>query len=68
MCLLSGIFIFNLLIDLQAQSLNYPDKPDEKMKNSETIQKVMRAMLAMQRRAWEQGVVSQALLEMGETE
>jgi len=28
----------------------------------------MHAMLAMQRRAWEQGVAAQALLEMGETE
>ncbi|RPH60982.1 MAG: hypothetical protein EHM81_05195 [Chloroflexi bacterium] len=32
------------------------------------IQKVIRAMLAMQRRAWEQGVAAQALLESGETE
>ena len=29
---------------------------------------VINAMLAMQRRAWEQGVASQALLELGETE
>lgn len=34
----------------------------------DTLQKVMNAMLAMQRRAWEQGVASQALLELGETE
>jgi hypothetical protein len=32
------------------------------------IQKVLRAMLAMQRRAWEQGVAAQALLELGESE
>jgi len=32
------------------------------------IQKVIRAMLAMQRRAWEQGVAAQALLELGETD
>jgi rhamnogalacturonyl hydrolase YesR len=30
--------------------------------------KVMMAMLAMQRRAWEQGVAAQALLELGETD
>jgi len=34
----------------------------------ETIQRVKWAMLAMQRRAWEQGVASQALLELGETD
>ncbi len=33
-----------------------------------TLQRVIRAMLAMQRRAWEQGVAAQALLELGETE
>lgn len=31
-------------------------------------QQVIKAMLAMQRRAWEQGVAAQALLEIGETE
>jgi len=36
--------------------------------NPMTIQKVKNAMLAMQRRAWEQGVAAQALLEMGETD
>lgn len=35
---------------------------------SAQIDKVKNAMLAMQRRAWEQGVAAQALLEMGETE
>jgi unsaturated rhamnogalacturonyl hydrolase len=35
---------------------------------NDTIRKVMNAMLAMQRRAWEQGVASQALLEMGEND
>ena len=37
------------------------------MKN-ERLHKVMHAMLAMQRRAWEQGVAAQALLELGETD
>jgi rhamnogalacturonyl hydrolase YesR len=38
------------------------------MERNERIRKVMMAMLAMQRRAWEQGVASQALLELGETD
>ncbi|RPJ49478.1 MAG: glycosyl hydrolase [Chloroflexi bacterium] len=38
------------------------------MDRTERINKVLRAMLAMQRRAWEQGVASQALLELGESE
>jgi len=38
------------------------------MDTNERLQKVIRAMLAMQRRAWEQGVASQALLELGETD
>ncbi len=36
------------------------------MDRSTRIEKVKNAMLAMQRRAWEQGVAAQALLEMGE--
>lgn len=36
------------------------------MERAERIHKVMHAMLAMQRRAWEQGVAAQALLELGE--
>jgi rhamnogalacturonyl hydrolase YesR len=35
---------------------------------AELLQRVERAMLAMQRRAWEQGVAAQALLELGESE
>lgn len=35
---------------------------------NDTVTKVMNAMLSMQRRAWEQGVASQALLEFGEKE
>jgi len=38
------------------------------MERKERIEKVKNAMLAMQRRAWEQGVAAQALLEMGEHE
>lgn len=43
--------------------------PKESKKPLEPItEKVKQAMLAMQRRAWEQGTASQALLELGETE
>ncbi len=38
------------------------------MDSATRVQKVVSAMLAMQRRAWEQGVASQALLELGETD
>jgi rhamnogalacturonyl hydrolase YesR len=41
-------------------------KPDRE--KTDTVQIVMNAMLSMQRRAWEQGVASQALLELGETD
>lgn len=36
--------------------------------HNDTVRKVINAMLSMQRRAWEQGVASQALLELGENE
>ena len=38
------------------------------MESSERIRRVIQAMLSMQRRAWEQGVAAQALLELGETD
>lgn len=38
------------------------------MSSSEMVTKVKNAMLAMQRFSWEQGVVAQALLELGEEE
>jgi rhamnogalacturonyl hydrolase YesR len=40
----------------------------EKATLNEKIEKVKRAMLSMQRYAWEQGVAAQAMLESGETE
>jgi unsaturated rhamnogalacturonyl hydrolase len=42
--------------------------PSGKKKSDQRIEKVKRAMLAMQRYAWEQGVAAQALLELGHTE
>lgn len=38
------------------------------MINDPILHKVIQAMLAMQRRSWEQGVAAQALLELGETD
>ena len=35
---------------------------------NDLLQKVQRAMLAMQRRSWEQGIAVQALLELGDSE
>jgi unsaturated rhamnogalacturonyl hydrolase len=35
---------------------------------NDTVQKTIDAMLSMQRRAWEQGVAAQALLELGKTD
>jgi len=35
---------------------------------NDTVTKVINAMLSMQRRAWEQGVAAQSLLELGEKE
>ena len=43
-----------------------PSTAGESDPDANRIQKVKTAMLAMQRRAWEQGVASQALLELGE--
>ncbi|HUX95997.1 MAG TPA: glycoside hydrolase family 88 protein [Bacteroidales bacterium] len=40
----------------------------ESSQPTDTVKKVINAMLAMQRRAWEQGVASQALLELGEND
>jgi unsaturated rhamnogalacturonyl hydrolase len=38
------------------------------MENEKTVHEVKRALLAMQRHSWEQGVAAQAFLEMGETD
>lgn len=48
-------------------STGYQRAKNNSEKN-DTIQKVINSMLSMQRRAWEQGVAAQALLELGETD
>jgi rhamnogalacturonyl hydrolase YesR len=46
-------------------AVNSPPPPDA---DAVRLQKAKNAMLAMQRRAWEQGTAAQALLELGETD
>lgn len=74
---LSRLFLIWLFINtflfvgqntIQAVTHTESQKAENKMKKNTTIQKVMNAMLAMQRRAWEQGVAAQALLELGDSE
>ncbi|HEX9974336.1 MAG TPA: glycoside hydrolase family 88 protein, partial [bacterium] len=62
-----GTFFFLSQNVIQAGSATNSQKVENKMEKNTTIQKVINAMLAMQRRAWEQGVAAQALLELGET-
>ena len=52
-------------VGLARPALAAPRSPAEA---APLVEKVKLAMLAMQRRAWEQGVASQALLELGERE
>lgn len=63
--LCSMIFVCPLL---KSESSKVDEISGSKAENDDTVRKVMNAMLAMQRRAWEQGIASQALLEMGETD
>jgi unsaturated rhamnogalacturonyl hydrolase len=62
------MFILSLIL----LSIHFPScqrSQNNKVEDESTkIEKVKNAMLAMQRRAWEQGVAAQAMLEMGETE
>jgi unsaturated rhamnogalacturonyl hydrolase len=57
-----------LLIFLTLSLISQENICAEASSKNDTIQKVKNAMLSMQRRAWEQGVASQALLELGETD
>jgi unsaturated rhamnogalacturonyl hydrolase len=73
---LKSLFIFSCLIVLLFISSGNLKGSETKVKGqgpgndekSDTIKKVINAMLSMQRRAWEQGVAAQALLELGETD
>ena len=59
------VFVFTPMKVLSNKAIEISHAITEK---NDTMQRVMFAMLTMQRRAWEQGVASQALLEMGETD
>jgi len=52
----------------KGENIEYPVATSTAPEKTDTVRKVMNAMLSMQRRAWEQGVASQALLELGEKE
>jgi rhamnogalacturonyl hydrolase YesR len=66
------IIFFALMYILQAvvkgSDKNYYRHDIDIAAKNDTVRKVMNAMLSMQRRAWEQGVAAQALLELGETD
>jgi unsaturated rhamnogalacturonyl hydrolase len=71
-CTMSAIMLsIMLILSSQAEgntnAFNASD-PQAGASGNDTVAKVMNAMLAMQRRAWEQGVAAQALLELGETD
>ncbi len=67
LCLIGSILLFTHQQRLQAGT-NQNIQGQNKIKPSGSLQKVINALLAMQRKAWEQGVAAQALLELGETE
>lgn len=53
---------------ISAISFLNPNKKGNEGNTNQKIEKVKTAMLSMQRYAWEQGVASQSLLELGETD
>jgi unsaturated rhamnogalacturonyl hydrolase len=63
-----AFFLFSEINILSAITPPKIDKESSTTHENETVKKVMNAMLSMQRRAWEQGVAAQALLELGETD
>ena len=68
-CILGILLLFwsaMLPVIISQKAVFASGQMEMKGENNDTIRKVMNAMLAIQRRAWEQGVASQALLELGE--
>jgi len=61
-----NLYMGFILLLLPVTINNLQALPDQQVIKDDTVRKVMNAMLSMQRRAWEQGVASQALLELGE--
>jgi|WetSurMetagenome_2_1015567.scaffolds.fasta_scaffold00545_11 unsaturated rhamnogalacturonyl hydrolase len=66
LCLSAFLFFINYFV--QAEVPTGSQRTKNNSEKNDTIQKVINAMLSMQRRAWEQGVASQALLELGEND
>jgi len=70
--ILSCIVLLSLMLfimtPLKGETIKADKISETQAEKNDTIQKVINAMLSMQRRAWEQGVASQALLELGEKE
>jgi unsaturated rhamnogalacturonyl hydrolase len=66
--LLSGLCAATLILSEGNTAATAVPRETKKVADGAVVQKVTRAMLAMQRRAWEQGVASQALLESGQDE
>ena len=62
-----NLIVFNCA-PLKGENINTDEISETRAEKNDTIQKVLFGMLSMQRRAWEQGVASQALLELGEKE
>jgi unsaturated rhamnogalacturonyl hydrolase len=67
-CICISAFFFFFQVTVHADILAGYQKTNIYTVKNDTIQKVINAMLSMQRRAWEQGVATQALLELGETD
>lgn len=66
------IAFLNLMVfaytPLKGENIKSDKISETRAEKNDTVHKVIYAMLSMQRRAWEQGVASQALLELGENE
>lgn len=63
-----AVLLFLCRDNLKGSETNVRSQGVSTTAKSDTIKKVINAMLSMQRRAWEQGVAAQSLLELGETD
>ena len=63
-------FLLSLGLGSGAAIINpeYSNAARKKKGHTDTIKKVKKAMLSIQRMAWEQGTAAQALLEMGDSD
>ncbi len=59
---------FGVVTAMTSYDSEASEMKEPKSSNTELIEKAKMAMLCMQRASWEQGVASQALIEMGEDE